>query len=71
MTKRKTNRVPLGNFQPMTDDEIDAFAGTVDVADIELLRTQWKKYASKRGGSLVDARPVEPTINGLTKPPNP
>jgi hypothetical protein len=53
------NPVPLGSFQPMTDDEIDAYAGTVTPADIELLRSQWKKYVAPRFAGLVDAIPVE------------
>lgn len=59
MAKRQTNRVPLGSFQPMTDDEIDQYAATVTAADIELMRSQWKKYASPRFSGLIDARPVE------------
>lgn len=60
MTKRKTNRVPLGTVKLLTDEEIDEYAATVTPADIELMRARWKKYASRRYADLIDATPVEP-----------
>jgi len=54
--------VPLGDFKPMTDDQIDGFI-IVSEADIELLRSTWKKHASRRYADLIDATATEDVLN--------
>ena len=56
------NKVPLGDFKPMTDDEIDEFS-QVSTEDIELLRSAWKKYVASRFADLIDAGLVEDTLD--------
>lgn len=56
------NRIPLGDFKPMTDDEIDEFT-QVGTEDIELLRSAWMKYTVPRYADLVDAGLVEDVLD--------
>lgn len=61
-----THTVPLGNFEPMTDDEIDQFS-QMSQADIELLRSTWMKYASPRYAELIDATQTETVLDATTR----
>ncbi len=60
----------LGAFTPMTDAEMDTFAGTMKPEEIALLREQWQKYASPQFEDLIDAAPMqEPSaLPGITQP---
>lgn len=58
--------VPLGNFEPMTDDEIDQFS-QMSQADIELLRSTWLKYATPRYAELIDASQAETVLDAATR----
>jgi hypothetical protein len=67
MAKQKT--VPLGDFVPLTETELDEFLA-VAPADVELLRSQWKKYAAPKYIPLIDATQYEELISqqrGLKK----
>lgn len=55
-------KVPLGPVELVdSDDDIESFIEGVDDAWLQLMRSTWQRYASRRYADLFDADPVEDT----------